>query len=195
MYDSITGRLARIGLDHVSVVSAGIGYRLHIPTSYLARLGARAGQEVTFFTHLHVTDADLKLFAFENEAERDLFKQLQSVSGVGPSLALALISGAGPATLVQAIAAENLVALTKIRGVGRKTAERLCLELKDKLQGFLALTQSAPAAPHDRAEELVAALLALGYAKHDARRVADQVLNRLPAEKDLEVLLKNALAS
>lgn len=195
MYDSITGEVARIGLDHVSVVCSGVGYRLHVPASYVSRLGARAGMPVTFYTHLHVTDSELKLFGFVLEVERDLFKLLQSVSGVGPSLALALVSGAATADLVQAIRDENLVLLTRIKGVGRKTAERLCLELKDRLADFAAIGPGGGRETSGRGEQLESALVALGYSKHEAHRTADLVLARLPDEQDLEVLLRSALAS
>jgi Holliday junction DNA helicase RuvA len=193
MYDSITGELARVGPDYVSVVCGGVGYRLHVPTSYLPRLGAKAGARLTFFLHLHVTDGDLKLFAFENEPERDLFKLLQSVTGVGPSLALALLSGAGPGPLVRAVTEKDLGALTRIKGVGRKTAERLCLELQDKLGGFAAALGEGET-PSERSEQVAAALVALGYHRAEARRLAESVTKQQPAERDLEVLLKSALA-
>jgi Holliday junction DNA helicase RuvA len=191
MYDSITGELARVGPDYVSVVCGGVGYRLHVPVSYLTRLGAKAGARLTFFLHLHVTEGDLKLFAFENEPERDLFKLLQSVTGVGPSLALALLSGAGPGPLVRAVTEKDLGALTRIKGVGRKTAERLCLELQDKLGAYAAGEDEAPT---DRGEQVAAALIALGYTRTEARRLAESVTRQHPAERDLEVLLKSALA-
>jgi Holliday junction DNA helicase RuvA len=191
MYDSITGELARVGPDYVSVVCGGVGFRLHVPTSYLPRLGTKSGERLTFFTHLHVTEGDLKLFAFENEPERDLFKLLQSVTGVGPSLALALLSGAGASPLVRAISEQDLTSLTRIRGVGRKTAERLCLELKDKLADF---TFAPGETASDRLDHVAAALIALGYTRTEARRLAESVTRQHPAESDLEVLLKSALA-
>lgn len=194
MYDSISGELARVGVDHVSVVCGGIGFRLHVPPSYVTRLAPKAGQDVKFFTHLHVTESDHKLFAFDSEQERDLFKLLQSVSGVGPSLALALLSGPGVAALVRALGESDLAVLTRIRGVGRKTAERLCLELKDKVADFAAVGV-VEASPPQRVEQLAAALTALGYTRSDARRLADSVITRQPTEHDLEVLLKTALAS
>ncbi|MEW6744153.1 MAG: Holliday junction branch migration protein RuvA [Planctomycetota bacterium] len=186
MYDFLCGELTHIGADGIVLATGGVGYRLSVPATAMQRLRTRLGETVTLYTHLHVTEPALRLFGFASREERDLFLLLQTVTGVGPSLALALL-GAGPwQRLAATIAAGEPAPLLLVKGVGRKTAQRLCLELKDKVPSVTTRLKSV-------LPDLVGALTALGYGRAEALRAAEKALEKLPGEDDLEKLLKRAL--
>jgi len=154
----------------------GVGYRVAIPLSTFYRLGEPGG-EVTLLTHTHVREDALALFGFLTAAEQALFERLIAVSGVGPKLALSILSGIEAPDLVAALRASDVARLTRIPGVGKKTAERLVLELKDKVQGLAASEEAAPvgAAVSSR-EDLVSALVHLGYSRPEAERGVERAL-------------------
>ena len=154
----------------------GVGYRVAVPLSTFYRLG-EPGEEVTLLTHTHVREDTLALFGFLTAAEQALFERLIAVSGVGPKLALAILSGIEAPELVAALRASDVARLTRIPGVGKKTAERLVLELKDKVQGLAAAEEAAPPGPASSArEDLVSALVHLGYSRPEAERGVDRSL-------------------
>jgi len=203
---SVRGTLLERGDGFVVVEAGGVGYQVNVTTGTLVKLPA-VGSEVRLHTrHVVREDAQL-LFGFAEPDELKLFDLLIAVNGVGPRIAIAVLSGLSPAHFARAIRDENLGAITAVPGVGRKTAERLVVELRDKL-GFLPLAASAPAegagatsrakAPkvlekNERYEDAVAALVTLGYTAPQAtdavRRVSEDAADA-PAEK----LVKLALA-
>ncbi|MDE1943583.1 MAG: Holliday junction branch migration protein RuvA [Betaproteobacteria bacterium] len=165
----------------------GVGYEVDVPMSTFYDLPA-AGQPVTLFTHLVVREDAHLLFGFLTEGERSLFRQLLRISGVGPRLALAVLSGLSVAELADAVQRQDSARLTRIPGVGKKTAERLLLELKEKLvpQGAVAPVAGMPVAA---ASEIGHALAALGYNE----REASWALRQLPADLPLEEGIRRAL--
>jgi Holliday junction DNA helicase RuvA len=172
----VRGRLLRKEPQEAIVDVGGVGYRVAIPLSTFYRL-AEPGVQVTLLTHTHVREDALSLFGFLTAAEQALFERLIAVSGVGPKLALSILSGIEAPDLVAALRASDVARLTRIPGVGKKTAERLVLELKDKVRGLAASDEAAPAgaAPSSR-EDLVSALVHLGYSRPEAERGVDRAL-------------------
>ena len=177
MIAQVRGRLLRKEPQEAVVDVGGVGYRVAIPLSTFYRIG-EPGVEVTLLTHTHVREDALALFGFLTEAEQALFERLIAVSGVGPKLALSILSGIEAPDLVAALRSSDVIRLTRIPGVGKKTAERLVLELKDKVQGLAASEAEAPAAsPAGSAkEDLVSALVHLGYSRAEAERGVDRAL-------------------
>ncbi len=192
MIAQVHGRLLRKGPQEAVVDVGGVGYRVTIPLSTFYRIG-EPGQEVTLLTHTHVREDALALFGFLTAAEQALFERLIEVSGVGPKLAVSILSGIEAPDLVAALRASDVVRLTRIPGVGKKTAERLVLELKDKVQGLAATEEPAPAAaPEGSAkEDLVSALLHLGYSRPEAERGVDRAMKE--GEGRFEDLLRRTL--
>lgn len=153
---------SRDGDDVVVLTDGGVGYAVSVPLGTLERLPA-AGARVTLHTELVVREDGWALFGFDAPQERDVFRRLLSASGVGPRLALAILSTLGAARAVQAVKAKDLAVLGSVPGIGRKKAERLALELQDRLDD-VALPAAAAAVRAGPAEDAVRALLRLGYA-------------------------------
>ena len=175
----------------------GVGYEVLVPMStYFDAAEPGSATPVTLHVHTHVREDALQLFGFASKFELDVFSRLISISGIGPKLALAVLSGIEPAELVRAVRAQNIVRLTSIPGVGKKTAERIALELKDKLPasfGAGGAAEPAPLAPGDQVRaDLLAALATLGYPRPAAERAADAVL-RDGTDHSLESALRAAL--
>jgi Holliday junction DNA helicase RuvA len=174
----VRGRLVRKEPQEAIVDVGGVGYRVAIPLSTFYRIG-EAGDEVTLLTHTHVREDTLALFGFLTSGEQALFERLIAVSGVGPKLALSILSGIEAPDLVAALRSSDVARLTRIPGVGKKTAERLVLELKDKVQGLAATEEAAPAGPPSASkEDLVSALVHLGYSRPEAERGVDRALEQ-----------------
>jgi Holliday junction DNA helicase RuvA len=187
----LRGRLVRKDPQEAVVDVAGVGYRVTIPLSTFYRL-AEIGGEVSLLTHTHVREDTLALFGFLTAAEQALFERLIAVSGVGPKLAISILSGIEAPDLVAALKASDVARLTRIPGVGKKTAERLVLELKDKVQGLEAAAQEAPAEPRSSAQDdLVSALVHLGYSRPEAERGVERALK--DGDGRFEDLLRRSL--
>lgn len=155
---------------------AGVGYRVTIPVSTFYRLGEE-GSEVSLLTHTHVREDALALFGFLTAGEQDLFEKLISVAGVGPKLAINVLSGIEAPDLVSALKSSDVARLVRIPGVGKKTAERLILELKDKMPPPGAAAAAATPPPQSAArDDLVSALVHLGYSRPEAERGVDHAL-------------------
>ena len=174
----------------------GIGYEVFIPLSSYDKLPA-AGQSVRILTHLHVREDAHVLYGFMSAAERDLFRLLVNhVSGIGPKLGLAVLSGMSVGNFKSAVVNSDVAALAKISGLGKKTAERIVLELKDKL-GVAAAWEAASAAhaptpEEEQANEAVLALIALGYKQIDAHKSVREIQQKGEA-KSAQDLVKLAL--
>jgi Holliday junction DNA helicase RuvA len=164
----------------------GVGYLVHATPSAMRQ----EGDEITVHTYLHVREDALQLYGFAELAERELFVQLLSVNGVGPKVALAVVSGSRASDLRRAIVLEDTARFQAIPGIGKKTAERIVLELKEKLAGDLSLAP-APGAPSG---DLVArdALVELGFTVQDAERALAGVDPELPAEERVRLALRQA---
>jgi holliday junction DNA helicase RuvA len=158
----------------------GVGYEVHVPLSTYYDVGDE-GSEVTLRVHTHVREDALQLYGFLTPLEQQVFERLIGISGIGPRLAVAVLSGIDPRELVGAVQRSDVARLTKIPGVGKKTAERIVLELKDRLQqlaGAPAAGVAAAETPADRLrEDLVSALVNLGYHRPQAEKTIESTLN------------------
>jgi Holliday junction DNA helicase RuvA len=184
--------------SRVIVDVGGVGYDVLVPLSTFYVLG-EPGAAVTLRIHTHVREDIIALYGFITRLEQELFERLIAISGVGPKLALAVLSGIEPAELIRAIRAQDVARLTRIPGIGRKTAERIGLELKDRLPASLQdatnIGEPAPAAStaadHLR-DDLLSALVNLGYQRPVAEKAVEKVLKAQPDAR-FEAALKDVL--
>ncbi len=173
MIGRIQGTLVSVHPPRLLVDCQGIGYEVDVPMSTLYQL-PQAGQKITLLTHFQVREDAQQLFGFATETEREAFRQLIKISGVGSRTALAVLSGMSVNELAQAIALQEAGRLTQVPGIGKKTAERLCLELKGKLAPDLGITGGKPQAI-EASSEVLQALLALGYSEKEALLALKQI--------------------
>jgi len=185
----LTGLLLEKSPPQITVEAGGVGYELEVPMSTFYGLPA-AGERVTLLTHLVVREDAHLLYGFATDTERRAFRQLLKISGVGARTALAVLSGMSVAELVDAVAAQESGRLVRIPGIGRKTAERLLLELKGKLAGEalagVAVNRQAPAMG-----DVVNALLALGYSDKEAAQAVKQLPEGLSLSEGIRQALKS----
>jgi len=195
MIASLRGRLAGKEPNRIIVDVGGVGYDVAVPLSTYYTLGD-AGSEVSLRVHTHVREDTLALYGFSTTLELQIFERLIGISGIGPKLALAVLSGIEVADLVRAVQLGDVGRLTAIPGIGRKTAERIGLELKDKLPKGLIEEAAAGAGAGDRGgelrQDLLSALLNLGYHRPLAEKAVDAALART-ASPAFETVLKQAL--
>jgi holliday junction DNA helicase RuvA len=191
----LRGRLAEKEPNRIVIDVSGVGYDVAIPLSTYYTLG-EAGAEVALRVHTHVREDALALFGFSTGLELRIFERLIGISGIGPKLALAVLSGIDVAELVRAVQAGDVGRLTAIPGIGRKTAERIGLELKDKLpKGIIDETGAGAGAGAPGGElrrDLLSALLNLGYHRPLAEKAVDAALARADSPV-FETVLKQAL--
>jgi Holliday junction DNA helicase RuvA len=195
MIGSLRGRVLEKQPNRVLVDVNGVGYEVFIPLSTFYDVGDE-GTEIALRIHTHVREDSLQLFGFLTILERQMFERLITVSGIGPKLAIAVLSGLDTRDLLAAVQRADIARLTTIPGVGKKTAERIVLELKDRLTQLTAPPPSevkpvTSAADRVR-DDLLSALQNLGYHRPDAERAADAVLRDAP-DRSLESALKDAL--
>jgi Holliday junction DNA helicase RuvA len=177
---------------------AGVGYEVTIPVSTFYELG-EVGEPVALRVHTHVREDAIQLFGFRTGREKELFLRLTTVSGVGPKLAITILSGMSPDELIPAIRTNDLARLTAIPGIGKKTAERLVIELRDKMAALsgpeveAAYTASrAPGGADAVRDDVVSALLSLGYQKAQAEKAVSRVLER-ESDRSIEHVLRESL--
>ena len=186
----VRGTLAEKEPTRVVVEAAGVGYEFVIPLSTYDRL-PRTGEEVKILAYHAVREDDETLFGFATDDERALFGKLTSVSGVGPKIAIAILSGAAIGELSQAIVGGDAKRIAAIKGVGKKTAEKICVELRDKVDAF-AGRGGVPVSPVLR--DAVAALRALGFNEETSAKMVADVVAAHPEVADVETAIKLALA-
>ncbi len=193
MIGQLRGRLAEKRPNQVLVDVGGVGYVVLVPLSTFAALGD-LHTEVTLLIHTHVREDALSLYGFVSSREKHLFELLISASGVGPSLALKILSGMSVDELVPAIRGNDLARLTKIPGVGRKTGERMVVELKDKLEAVVVMEAERPASssPAGVEADVVSALINLGYEARVAEKTVEEA-RRESGAANFEKLLRAAL--
>jgi Holliday junction DNA helicase RuvA len=194
MIAHLRGRLLEKHPNRVTIDVQGVGYEAHVPLSTFYGL-PEAGGDLSLRIHTHVREDALVLYGFATLLELQLFERLISVSGIGPKLALAVLSGIEPNDLVTAIKQNDIARLTGIPGIGKKTAERIGLELKDKLAAFIPAdtSASAPGVPGESLRtDVLSALINLGYHRPLAERAADTALKSTPVGS-FEHTLKLAL--
>lgn len=173
MIGRIQGILVSVHPPRLLVDCQGVGYEIDVPMSTLYQL-PETNQKITLLTHFQVREDAQQLFGFATETERKAFRQLIKISGVGSRTALAVLSGMSVNELAQAIAMQEAGRLTQVPGIGKKTAERLCLELKGKLAPDLGIVGGKPQAI-EASSEVLQALLALGYSEKEAHLALKQI--------------------
>ena len=190
MIGSLRGKLADKRPNQVLLDVGGVGYQVQIPLSTFAALGA-LHDETTLLIHTHVREDQFNLFGFFTAREKHCFELLISASGVGPSLALKILSGMGIEELVPAIRKGDLAQLVRIPGVGRKTAERMVVELRDKLAAVDVRETGKPATRSQLESDVASALVNLGYDERSVERAIEKV--RTSGDSDFETLLRTSL--
>jgi Holliday junction DNA helicase RuvA len=190
MIAQLRGTLLDKRPNQVLVDVGGVGYLVHIPLSTYAALGD-LHDEVTLLIHTHMRDDGISLYGFLSSRERHCFELLIAASGVGPVLAMKILSGMSVDDLVPAIRRGDIAALTQIPGVGKKTAERIVVELRDKLAAMEAHQPPRAASPAGPAEDVISALINLGYERHAAESTVEECKHK--AGLNFEPLLKTAL--
>ena len=194
MIASVRGEVLEIALDHVVVESGGIGYRVNATPATLATL--RRGNEARLVTAMIVREDSMTLYGFAAPEARDLFGLLQTVSGVGPRLAMATLAVLEPTALRAALADGNTAALTRVPGIGKRGAERMIVELRDKVAAY-GVDEDAPALSTMSSpirEQVVEALVGLGFPLKQAEQSTDTVLKADPAA-DTSAVLRAALSA
>lgn len=211
MIGKLSGTLAMKRMPWVLIDIGGVGYELQVPTNTFSALGD-IGSVLSLWVHTQIKEDAHDLFGFFQESERAMFRTLIKISGVGPKMALTILSGVGITAFINAVETQDVQVLTKLPGVGRKTAERLMVELRDKLKRNVAewqqwsqdtpkmLNLSADQQPrpkpqlgeHSAFSEAVAALVSLGYKSQEAHQA---VLRVLTPEADSQTLIRQALQS
>lgn len=183
----LSGRVAAVGIGHALIEVSGVGYRLEMSTRSLGAL-AVVGDTALVHTHLHVREDELTLYGFGDTAERDAFEALLTVSGVGPKVALATLSTLGPDDLAAAVRAEDVAVISSVPGIGRKTAQRMIVDLGGKLSSSQGDSES-PGGGGATVTEARDALLGMGFTQAEA----DAALKGLSAAVDVQSALKHAL--
>ena len=194
MISHLRGRLLEKQPNRVIVDVNGVGYDVHVPLSTFYEM-TEPGAEIALRVHTHVREDALVLYGFATVLELHIFERLISVSGIGPKLALAVLSGIEPNELVSAIRTANVARLTGIPGIGKKTAERIGLELKDKMASFLpaeVAASPATATSETLRTDVLSALMNLGYHRPLAERAVDSAL-KLSTGSSFESVLRHAL--
>jgi len=197
MIAMLSGKIAYKGISHVVVDAQGVGYRVFIPLTTFYAL-PETDQAITLHIHTSVKEDAIHLFGFYTREERELFQLMISVSGIGPKVALNILSGISSAELLEAISTGNLAKLMAIPGIGRKMAERLILELKEKVMKKMA-ADAIPAADAKQKqaemmrEDALSALMNLGYKAGAARDALEKAARDLKEEPAMDQLLKKAL--
>ncbi|TAK17825.1 MAG: Holliday junction branch migration protein RuvA [Acidobacteria bacterium] len=192
MIANLAGTILDKQLQRLTIDVGGVGYDVHVPLSTFYSVGD-VGAKVALRIHTHVSDDAIRLFGFSTPLEQQLFERLISISGIGPKLALAVLSGIEPADLVRAIRGSDYGRLTSIPGVGRKTAERIVIELKDRVNKLTTDAADITAAPGDDVrDDVLSALANLGYQRAAAEKAVDRALGKV-ATREFEPLLREVL--
>lgn len=192
MIAHLRGKLISKHPNQAIVDCGGVGYDVTITVPTFTDLPA-CGAEVALFIHTHVREDALALFGFLRAQEKQLFERLISVSGIGPKLAITILSGMPTELMVAAIRGGDVARLTKIPGIGKKTAERMVLELRDKLEAFGTVQEVVPVSPIE--EDVLSALVNLGYQRAAAERAVGAAMKNAGAEPNFDVLFRDALGA
>jgi Holliday junction DNA helicase RuvA len=191
---SLRGRVVSSAVGVTVLDVGGVGYRLATTTTAARRAAAAGDREVTLLTHLHVREDALQLFGFASEAERSLFEMLLGVSGVGPKAALAIVSGYEPDQIRRAVQSGDHALFTSINGIGRRTAERVVIDLKDKVGGLVIPATASDVEPagtgHTAARD---ALVGLGMSVAEAEAALRPIDDALPVEERVRLALSGAV--
>ena len=190
MITLLHGRLIEKHPTHVVIDCQGVGYEVHISLHTYSQLGSE--ESIRLYTHLQIREDAHTLYGFYQPVERSIFRLLISISGIGASIARTMLSSMTPIEIQQAIVQENLTAIKAVKGIGLKTAQRVLIELKDKIQTIAGLDEIPVVKNNTIKEETLSALEVLGYPRRQAEKVIDNILQSAP-ESSVEELIKQAL--
>lgn len=188
MIGRIKGQLAECNPPHILVDVHGVGYEIDVPMSTFYNLPS-IGSEVTLLTHMVVREDAQLLYGFLTAEERETFRQLLKVSGIGARTALSILSGLSVPDLVNAVAMQQASLLTRVPGIGKKTAERLILELKDKLTGSLSTVSTV--AQNSATADIINALIGLGYSEREATMAVKKLPEDISVSDGIRMALQN----
>ena len=191
MIGYLTGTLLERKPNSVLLNVNGVGYQVNIPVSTFYDL-PEEGSTISLFIHTHVREDIIALYGFRTTREKVLFEKLIGVSGIGPRMAIAFLSGMTADELIPAIQRQDILKLTTIPGVGRKTAERVALELREQIPSLLSEAAQV-SAEKPMQDDLISALVNLGYHRNLAERVVKKLLEQAKPDSTFETLLKNSL--
>ncbi len=196
MISYVRGLLVEKAPTRAVIEAAGVGYELLVPISTYERLPREGGEAKLLAAHV-VREEDESLFGFATAGEKEMFLKLTAVSGVGPKIALAILSGVSVGELAMAIASGDAKRLSSVKGVGKKTAEKICVELRDKVSRLQAQAMGAglAAGRQDLVADTLAALRALGFNEEASSKMAADVFAKHPEVDDAEKAIRLALAS
>jgi Holliday junction DNA helicase RuvA len=192
MITQLKGRLVEKNPTHIVVDCNGVGYLLHISLHTYEQL--TSDELLTVFTHLSIKEDAHTLYGFVTKVEREIFRLLISVSGVGPSIARTMLSSMTSEEIQQAIASENVALIQSVKGIGAKTAQRLILDLKDKILKTYELEELPSLQHNTNKEEALSALEVLGFARKISEKVLDKIL-KVESDLSVEILIKKAFKS
>ena len=192
MITQIKGRLVEKNPTHVVIDCAGVGYLLHISLNTFSLIPD--SEALTLYTHLSVKEDSHTLYGFIDKTEREIFRLLISVSGVGPSIARTMLSSMTSEEIQQAIASENVALIQSVKGIGAKTAQRVIIDLKDKILKTYDLDAISVVRNNTNKDEALSALEVLGFNRKQSDKVLNTILKEQP-EASVELLIKGALKS
>ena len=190
MITLLQGRLIEKYPTHVVIDCQGVGYEVHISLNTYSQLGS--DENIRLYTHLQIREDAHTLYGFYQPVERSIFRLLISISGIGASIARTMLSSMTPVEIQQAIVQENLAAIKAVKGIGLKTAQRVLIELKDKIQTVSGMDEIPAFKSNTIKEETLSALEVLGYPRRQAEKVIDNLLQSAP-DSSVEELIKQAL--
>ncbi|MDP5272759.1 Holliday junction branch migration protein RuvA [Chengkuizengella axinellae] len=202
MLDYLRGNLAHIETDYIVLDVNGMGYRVFCSNPYEFQMD----KELQVFIHQHVREDAILLYGFKTREEQTLFRRLIDVSGIGPRVAVGILSGATPQNIITSIQQENITFLTKLPGIGKKTAQRVILDLKDKLDHILSdtiLVDNKTAVSLDQSDismpapwiEAKEALIGLGYSEKEVDKAWEDIRGKVDQHDTVEIIMKKALQS
>jgi holliday junction DNA helicase RuvA len=191
MYDYISGKLVSKNPSHVVIDAGGVGYHINISVNTYSRLGA--DESCKLYIWQHVKEDALTLYGFADDGERRLFMHLISISGIGPNTGRMMLSSITPAEIQAAIVSGNVSLIQRIKGIGPKSAQRIILELQDKLRKEGPDTLTVVPVNKTAKDEALTALVMLGFARNTAEKVLEQELNKNSGDLTVEQLIKFAL--
>lgn len=189
MIGYLRGRVKRKQTDRVILDVQGVGYSVGIPLSTYLRMG-EVGDEVELSVYTHVTDNSMSLYGFSSEAEKETFLKLISISGIGPKIALNILSGIEVSDLEEAIRNSDITRISLVPGIGKKTAMRIALELQEKL---IEKEKVFRAGMSQEREDLLSALINMGFKRKEVEKIVDATIQELKDEAGFETLLRESL--
>lgn len=185
----LKGKLIHKTPNHVILDIGGVGYRAGIPLSTYLKLG-EVGQDVELFIHTHLTDSSLSLYGFSSQDEKEIFLKLISISGIGPRIALNILSGIEVSDLEEAIQKSDVARISLVPGIGKKTAIRIAMELQEKLEKKAMVLIGGT---FQEKENLISALMNMGFKRKEVENVIDETIKKHSVEAGFETLLRESL--